>query len=264
MRLDGKTALITGGGTGIGAAIAERFIAEGAKVCITGRRQEKLEQEAARFPAGSVGICSGDVGNYEDVKRMVQATVALGGTIDILVNNAATDAPAPLAELDPKDWQRVLDVNLTGPFLLTKEVLPHMVKQGSGSIINVSSVGGLRCVPGCTAYGTTKAGLIRLTQQTALEYGPSGIRCNAICPGATRTQALLDGASAVATGFGIDTEAALAKLVSPLPLSRVSDPSEMSGVCLFLATEESAFMTGAVLVLDGGAAVVDVSFAALH
>ncbi len=263
MRLEGKTALVTGGGTGIGAAIAERFVAEGARVCITGRRQEKLEEEAGRYPAGLVTICAGDVSNHEDVKRMVEATVALGGSVDILVNNAAAEALAPIADLDPADWQRVLDVNLTGPFLLTKETLPHMMKRGSGSIINISSLGGLRCVPGCAAYGTTKAGLIRLTQQTALEYGSFAIRCNAICPGATRTQILEEAMAAIGRGFGMDAETALAKLIGPVPLQRAADPTEMAGTCVYLASDESSYMTGAVLVLDGGASIVDVSFAAL-
>ena len=132
MKLKGKTALITGGGSGIGAAITERFVAEGAKVCITGRRKEKLEQEAAAFSSKSVVTCPGDVSIYDDVKRMVAVAAAFGDRIDVLVNNAASDVMGPITELDPDDWRRVLEINLTGPFLLMRETIPHMISNGGG------------------------------------------------------------------------------------------------------------------------------------
>jgi meso-butanediol dehydrogenase/(S,S)-butanediol dehydrogenase/diacetyl reductase len=188
MKLKGKTVLITGGGTGIGAAITERFVAEGARVCITGRRGEKLEQEAAAFSGECVVTCPGDVSSHDDVKRMVAAATSLGGQIDILVNNAAIDVVGPITELELDAWRRVVEVNLTGPFLLMKETIPQMIRNGGGSIINIASIGALRCMPGAPAYGASKAGLVFLTQQAALEYGPMGIRCNVVCPGATRTE----------------------------------------------------------------------------
>jgi meso-butanediol dehydrogenase / (S,S)-butanediol dehydrogenase / diacetyl reductase len=263
MRLEGKVALVTGGGSGIGAAIAERFVAEGAKVCITGRRAEKLAQQAASFPGGSVVTCPGDVSNYDDVKRMVAATVYFGGRIDILVNNAASDVMAPITELAPEDWRKVLEINLTGPFLLMKETIPRMIQGGGGSIINISSIGALRCMPGAPAYGTSKAGLIFLTQQAALDYGPFKIRCNAVCPGATRTEMLEEAVSEIAKGMGTDVDGILAKFSSHVPLRRVSRSAEMAGVCSFLASEDSSFMTGAVLVVDGGATIVDVAGASI-
>jgi len=254
---------VTGGGTGIGAAITKRFVAEGAKVCITGRRKEKLEQQAAAFPVGSVAICPGDVSSHEDAKRMVAAALALGGGIDILVNNAASDVQAPVAELDPDDWRRILEINLTGPFLLMKETIPHMIKREGGSIINMASVGGLRCMPAAPAYGTSKAGLIYLTQQVALDYSRLGIRCNVVCPGATRTEMLEEAVSGLAKGVGTDIDGILQKFGSVVPMGRVSSPGEIAAVCAFLAGEDSSFMTGAVLVVDGGANVVDVSGAAI-
>ena len=263
MKLEGKTALVTGGGTGIGAAIAERFVAEGAKVCITGRRKEKLEQQAAAFPPGSVLACPGDVSVYDDVKRMVAATVAFGGRIDILVNNAASDVFGFITELDPDDWRRVIEINLTGPFLLMKETIPHMIKNGSGSIINISSIGALRCIPGNAPYGASKAGLIRLTQAAAQEYGPLGVRCNAVCPGATRTEILEEALSQIGEGMGTDLDGVLTRFTSHQPLRRVCAPSEMGGVCVFLASDDSSFVTGAVLVVDGGAAIVDVQGASI-
>jgi NAD(P)-dependent dehydrogenase (short-subunit alcohol dehydrogenase family) len=253
MKLKGKTALITGGGTGIGAAITERFVAEGARVCITGRRKEKLDQEASQFSRESVITCRGDVSKHDDVKRIVSTTVRFGGKIDILVNNAASDAIGRITELDPDDWRRVLEINLTGPFLLMKETIS----------INIASVGGLRCMPGAPAYGTSKAGLIFLTQQAALEYGPSKIRCNVVCPGATRTAMLEEAVSELAKGMRTDVNEILGRFASHVPLRRVSDPREMAGVCVFLASDDSSFMTGAVLVVDGGANIVDVAGASI-
>ena len=145
MRLEGKTALVTGGGTGIGAAITERFVAEGAKVCIAGRRKERLEQEAAACPAGSVLACPGDVSVYDDVKRMVASTVDFGGRIDILVNNAAADVYGVITELEPEDWQQVMNVNLYGAIRCIQAVLPRMRARGSGCIVNISSVVGRMC-----------------------------------------------------------------------------------------------------------------------
>jgi NAD(P)-dependent dehydrogenase (short-subunit alcohol dehydrogenase family) len=263
MKLKGKTALITGGGTGIGAAITERFVAEGAKVCITGRRKEKLDQEASQFSRESVITCTGDVSKHDDVKRIVSTTVTFGGKIDILVNNAASDAIGRITELDPDDWRRVLEINLTGPFLLMKETISIMIQNGGGSIINIASVGGLRCMPGAPAYGTSKAGLIFLTQQAALEYGPSKIRCNVVCPGATRTAMLEEAVSELAKGMRTDVNEILGRFASHVPLRRVSDPREMAGVCVFLASDDSSFMTGAVLVVDGGANIVDVAGASI-
>ncbi len=263
MRLEGKVALITGGGTGIGAAVAERFVAEGAKVCITGRRKEKLEQQAAGFPKGSVAICPGDVSNHEDVKRMVATTALLGDRIDILVNNAASDVMGSITELDPDAWRHVLDVNLTGPFLLMKETIPRMIESGGGCVVNIASVGGLRCMPGAPAYGASKAGLIFLTQQSALEYGRFKVRCNAVCPGATRTEMLEEAVSGIAKGMDASIDAIFQRFSSHVPLGRVSGPSEIAGACVFLASDDSSFVTGAVLVVDGGSIVVDIAGASI-
>jgi meso-butanediol dehydrogenase/(S,S)-butanediol dehydrogenase/diacetyl reductase len=259
-----KVALVTGGGTGIGAAITRRFIEEGARVCISGRRLEKLEQEARAFPRGSVTICHGDVSKIEDVRRMITSVLEIAGKIDILVNNAATDVFGSIMDLSPDDWRRVMETNLTGPFLTMKESLPHMIKNGGGSIINISSIGGLRCSPGAPAYDTSKSGLIMLSQQVALEYGPYHIRCNALCPGATKTAMLEEAVSDMAAVRGTDLQTMLSRFSSPLPLKRIAEPEEIAKVCSFLASEDSSFMTGAVLVVDGGSIIVDVSAAALN
>jgi len=257
MNLNGKVALITGGGTGIGTAIAERFVSDGAKVCITGRRKELLEKVAKSLPAGSVVICQGDVSREEDVKRMVETTVKFGGKINVLVNNAGTNHPAPIVELDPKKWQEVIDVNLTGPFLLMKAVIPHMLKEGGGSIINISSLGGMRCLPAMPAYCTSKAGLIMLTQQAALEYGRNNIRCNAVCPGGVKTEMTRKDFGQFGKMLGIEPDTFIDQIAVEIPMHRFADSSEMGGLCSYLASDDSSFMTGAVITMDGGTAVVD-------
>jgi NAD(P)-dependent dehydrogenase (short-subunit alcohol dehydrogenase family) len=263
MRLEGKVALITGGGQGIGAAIAERFVADGAKICITGRTREKLDKVAESLPAGSVTTCVGDVTSYEDAKRMVETTLAFGDKVDVLVNNAAIDPGGSVTEVDPALWRKVIDTNLTGPFLLMKAALPHMMKQGGGSIINIASLGGIRCLPAMPAYASSKAGLIMLTQQVALDYGSYKIRCNVVCPGATRTEMIEQALGSLKEKLGRDLEGVFSFVMSMVPLRRMAAPREITGICSYLASDDSTFMTGSVLVIDGGSAVVDVSGATL-
>jgi len=258
MKLQGKVALITGGGTGIGAAIAKRFVQEGAKVCITGRRKEKLEEVASGLPSDRIVICQGDVSKEGDVKRMVQCTLDFGGRIDVLVNNAGVSASGAITEITLEDWHHILDINLTGPFLTMKEVIPHMIKNGGGSIINIASVGGLRCLPAHPAYCTSKAGLIMLTQQVALDYGKYGIRCNVVCPGGVITEMTEKDFGQVADLLKMDKKEFFKFIASGLPLRRFADPSEMEGVCVFLASDDSSFATGSVILVDGGTAIVDV------
>lgn len=259
MKLEGKIALITGGGTGIGAAVAGRFVAEGASVCITGRRQEMLDQVARSLPADKVVTCAGDVSNPADAERMVATVVEFGGKLDILVNNAGMSSHGSITDLDLADWQRAIGVNLTGPFILMKASIPHMLKTGGGSIINVASLAGLRCIPGGSAYCSSKAGLIMLTQQAALDYGPFNVRCNVICPGAVQTPMLEGAMNDLKNAIKSDLKGAFTNFTMNSPLRRAAVPDEIAGVCVFLASEDSSFMTGAVLVADGGAAIVDVN-----
>jgi NAD(P)-dependent dehydrogenase (short-subunit alcohol dehydrogenase family) len=263
MKLKGKTALITGGGTGIGTAIAERFVAEGAKICISGRRQEMLDKVARSLPAGTVATCSGDVTKYEDVKRMVEKALTFGGRLDVVVNNAGIDPGGTITDVDAELWRQVIEINLTGPFLVMKAAIPHMIRGGGGSIINISSLGGLRCLPGMAAYCSSKAALIMLTKQAALDYGPFKVRCNAVCPGATRTAMLEHSLSPLAQALSTDVDGVFARISSNVPLRRVATPDEISGICSCLASDDSSFMSGSALLIDGGAAVVDVAGAAL-
>ena len=264
MSLVGKVGLITGAGSGIGAAIAKRFIADGAKICITGRRQEKLAEVAKTLPKEAVHICSGDVTKPDDVERMVGSALQISGKIDVLVNNAAIDpGGATIVDLDPELWHQVIDINLTGPMYLMKTTIPYMVKAGRGSIINIASLGGLRCLPGMPAYCTSKAGLIMLTKQVALDFGPANIRCNVVCPGGTRTEMLEQSLAPLKEVLKTDLDGVFDCISSMVPLGRTADPEEISGICSYLASDDSTFMTGSVLLLDGGAAIVDVAGAAL-
>lgn len=263
MRLEGKVALITGGGTGIGASLAERFVAEGAKVCISGRRKELLDKVAQSLPSEMVFVSQGDVTLFEECECMVKDTISFGGRIDVLINNAAIDPGGAVLDLSPEMWRQVIDINLTGPFLMTKAALKPMIDAGGGSIINISALGGLRCLPGMPAYCTSKAGLNHFTKQVALDYGPAKIRCNAVCPGGTRTEMLSEALKPVAQSMDTDVEGVFRKMSSNIPLRRIASASEISGTCVYLASEDSSYMTGAVLLLDGGAAVVDVAGAAL-
>lgn len=257
MKLDNKVALITGGGSGIGAAIAERFVSDGAQICITGRRQELLENMARSLPANKVTICAGDVGKEEDVQKMIDAAVKFGGKLDVLVNNAAITNPGPVAELDSKMWMDVLAVNLTGPFLLMKAAIPHMLKAGKGSIINISSLGGLRCLPGMPAYCSSKAGLIMLTQQAALDYGRANIRCNVVCPGGVKTDMTRKDFGQFGKMLNMDPDAFIDQIAMEIPLRRFADSTEIGGLCSYLASDDSSYMTGTAITIDGGSAIVD-------
>jgi meso-butanediol dehydrogenase / (S,S)-butanediol dehydrogenase / diacetyl reductase len=256
-RLENKVAIITGGGTGIGAGIARRFVAEGARVCIAGRRESMLRDVAASLPSGSVAICAGDVSNDADVKRIIDTALDFQGELHILVNNAAFPSHGPVGDLTPDEWRRALEVNLTGPFLTMHRAIPLMIEGGGGSIINIASVGGIMCIPAAPGYCTTKAGLIMLTKQTALDYGRKGIRCNVVCPGLVRTEMTDTGMGYVAESLGVGREDAFRLAIVDQPLGKVAIPDEIAPLCAYLASSESAFMTGSVLVIDGGISILD-------
>jgi meso-butanediol dehydrogenase/(S,S)-butanediol dehydrogenase/diacetyl reductase len=264
MSLKGKVAVITGAGTGIGAAIARRFVADGAKVCITGRRRELLEKLKASLPAGSAVVCAGDVSIFDDASRMVTTAVNFGGRLDVLVNNAGIDPPGSIVEVEPELWKKVIDTNLTGPFFTMKAAIPRIIQGGGGSVINIASLAGIRCLPAMPAYCSSKAGLIMLTQQAALDYGPSRVRCNIICPGGVKTEMLEHAMTPMAETLKTDIDGALARLTAYSPLRRIGLPGEISGICSFLAGDDSSFMTGSVVVADGGASIVDVNGAAVN
>ncbi len=264
MDLKGKVAIVTGGGTGIGEAVTRRFVELGARVCITGRRQEMLDGVAKSLPQGTIKTCSADVSYEKDVARIVETALSFGGGLHVLVNNAAMDQkPAGVVDMDVAEWRRIIDVNLTGPFLMMKASIPHMIKGASGSVVNISSLAGLRCNSEMPGYCATKGGLINLTQQAALDYGRYNVRCNVVCPGATRTAMFTGNMSQFAEMVGTDVEDIFSRFTKDVPLRRVSRPDEMAGLCAYLASDDSSFLTGAAIPVDGGAAIVDVSGAVI-
>jgi meso-butanediol dehydrogenase/(S,S)-butanediol dehydrogenase/diacetyl reductase len=258
MKLEGKVALITGGGTGIGTAITKRFVSEGAKVCISGRRKKLLDKVAESLPSGTIVTFAGDTSKEDDAKQMIATTVSFGGKIDVLVNNAGISDSTPIVDLDPEVWRKILAVNVTGPFLLMKEAIPLMIENGGGSIINIASVGGTRCLPGHPAYCTSKAALIMLSQQVALDYGPKNIRCNAVCPGGIKTAMAEKDFGQFGDMLGIERERFFEMISASLPLKRFGEPHEITGICSYLASDDSSFTTGSAILVDAGTAIVDV------
>ncbi|MDM7995047.1 MAG: SDR family oxidoreductase [Acidobacteriota bacterium] len=259
MRLKNKVALITGGATGIGAAVAEAFIREGARVCIAGRRREELEKMAGRFSCSQISVCTADVSVGADVQRIVETAAALGGKLDILVNNAAMGVPKTVVDTEMEVWQKVLDTNLTGPFLAIKYAIPHMLQAGGGSIINVASVGAIRGLPFAAAYCATKSALLGLSRQVAIDYGPQKIRSNVVLPGAFRSEMFDRRLEETAREANLSVEERLKAMAAPSPLRRIAFPSEIAGLFVYLASDESSYTTAAEFVCDAGVSALDAS-----
>jgi meso-butanediol dehydrogenase / (S,S)-butanediol dehydrogenase / diacetyl reductase len=246
MRLAGQIALVTGGGTGIGAATARRFATEGASVVITGRRRNALEVVAE---ATGATIVQGDITDERHAARAVATAVERFGGLDVVVNNAGTGG---------SDWARVIDVNLTGPRNVSETALPHLVERG-GAIVNISSVSAFVAHRDGVAYAASKAGLVMLTKSLALDYGPRGVRVNAVCPGWVRTEMGDESMDEIAAAREITRDEAYRMTSRHVPLRREGTPEEIAAACLFLASAEASFVTGTILVVDGGATAVDVA-----
>lgn len=249
MRLEGKIALITGGSTGIGAAAAERFVREGAKVAITGRNAGQLQEAADRI-AASTGLTDavfwidGDVQFARDIERVIQAVVDRWGGIDVLVCNAGICRPAAFLELTEDDWDDHMAINLKGTFLAAQAAAKIMAQQGRrGSIITMSSVNGLAAESHQAHYNTTKGGMNLLTMSMALELAPLGIRANALCPGFIETRL---------TKPLIDKPEAIGPYLQTIPMGRVGQPEDIASAAVFLASDDSSYMTGHCMVVDGG------------
>lgn len=250
-----RGAIVTGGGTGIGAAIARRLAADGFAVCITGRRREPLEKVAAE--TGALTVVA-DTGDPSDAQKAVEAATGAFGRLDLLVCNAGIGAGGTVEEQSPEEWDAVLRTNVTGAFLACRAALRELV-QTKGSIVTISSDSGLRAGPRSAAYCTAKAGLIMLTQCIALDYGPLGVRANCICPGWVRTPMADGEMDELGELKGTDREAAYELASSRVPLRRPGSPDEIAAAVAWLASEEAGFTTGAVIAIDGGNSIVDSS-----
>jgi len=253
----GRAALVTGAGSGIGAAIAAALVRAGARVCLVGRRAEALEATLASLPAESAVSCPGDVSIESDVARMVECAAGLGGDrLHILVNNAGVPINGTIETASIEEWRRALDVNLTGPMLVTRSALPAMRAAGGAAVINVSSVAALVGNPGITPYSVSKAALLALTRQCAIDFGGDGIRVNAVCPGWVRTELSELQMDMLAARRGGDREEAFRAVSAHQPIRRVADPSEVADAVVFLASDAAAYISGTVLPIDSGSSAV--------
>jgi NAD(P)-dependent dehydrogenase (short-subunit alcohol dehydrogenase family) len=254
MRLAGKRALITGGGTGIGRATAELFAREGAHVMVSGRRRAKLEETVRRVQeiGGRAAFVEGDVAQSRDAERMVAQTLATVGGLDIVVNNAGIVVRrASVTSVALEDWDRVLGIDLTGVFLVARFALMEMVRaERGGSIINVSSVSGMFGDANLAPYNAAKGGVNLLTKSMALDYASHQIRVNAVCPGMIATPM-----PQTRLRPGDDWDAVTARWGQRIPLGRVGRPEDVAHAILFLASDEAQWITGTTLVVDGGSTI---------
>lgn len=246
MRLEGKVALITGGSLGIGKAVAMRFAKEGAKVAISGREKEALEETAAliRSDSGEVLTIVADVQHKKDVDDMIDNVLENWGALDIVVNNAGICRPKPVLEITEDDWDQHMDINLKGMFLTSQRVAQGWVEEGrGGSIVNMSSVNGLQAEDNQAHYNTTKGGINLFTMSMALELAENNIRVNALCPGFIETRL---------TRPAIHNDSQIREYLKTIPMKRVGQPEDVADATLFLASDEARYMTGHCLVVDGG------------
>jgi NAD(P)-dependent dehydrogenase (short-subunit alcohol dehydrogenase family) len=247
-RLDGKTAVITGGNSGIGLAAARRFVAEGAEVFITGRRQEELDKAVEAIGAGVTAV-QGDVTNLDDLDRLFATVRAQRGGIDILFANAGLGAMAPIGAITEASFDLVFDVNVKGTLFTVQKALPLM--RPGGSIILAGSTTGSKGAPAFSVYSATKAAIRNFARSWALDLKTTGIRVNVLSPGPTATPGLLNGLARSGR-----QEALIAGLIAQTPLGRMGRPEETAAVALFLASDDSSFMTGSEVFVDGGTAQV--------
>jgi NAD(P)-dependent dehydrogenase (short-subunit alcohol dehydrogenase family) len=242
-RLRDKVAVVTGASRGIGRAIAEAFAREGATVVICGRKQDTLEAVAREIGSSIIPIAC-HVGRAEDIAKLVETSTSRFSRIDILVNNAATNvAQAPCLEVNEAQFDKMIEINLKSAFRLIGAIAPGMVQRGSGSVINIASISGLRPQRDGILYSMTKAALIMMTQSYALELGPMGVRVNAIAPGLIQTR--------LSEYYWKDEERGAAQ-IERQPIRHLGQPAEIAEVAVMLASGESSFMTGQTLVIDGG------------
>ena len=248
MRLEHKIAIVTGGGTGIGEAIAKVFAREGAKVVITGRRKDELDRVVREIEqkGGKALAVQGSVTNEQDVRKAIADTVRSFGRLDILVNNAGNVFhAAPLHEVTDEVWDETFDVFMKGTFRFIRAAIPQMLKQGGGSIVNISTVGGMKAIPGfeAHAYAAAKAGVNMLTKTVAVHYAKHNIRCNSICPAGVITPpvtVMLQDPKMKAWFEGLH------------PLGRLGQPEEVAEPAVYFASDESRWTTGSILTVDGG------------
>ena len=246
MRLQGLYCVVTGGANGIGAATVRRFAAEGAHICILDRDLSAAEALAAELGDSHLAM-ELDVRFEAGVEQVAEAVYDRWGRVDVLVNNAGSELNKTYDETTVEEWDKVLDTDLKGPWLLCKHFVPRMVERGSGSVINISSLNGLVGFPLSTAYGSAKGGLVVFTRDMAIELATSGVRINCVCPGVIETPMMERW-----TDLMPDKEEAKAMLRGVMPIGRMGTAEEVAAAILFFASEDSSLCQGAVLSVDGG------------
>ena len=246
MRLQGLYCVVTGGANGIGAATVRRFAAEGAHICILDRDLSAAEALAAELGDSHLAM-ELDVRFEAGVEQVAEAVYDRWGRVDVLVNNAGSELNKTYDETTVEEWDKVLDTDLKGPWLLCKHFVPRMVERGSGSVINISSLNGLVGFPLSTAYGSAKGGLVVFTRDMAIELATSGVRINCVCPGVIETPMMERW-----TDLMPDKEEAKAMLRGVMPIGRMGTAEEVAAAILFFASEDASLCHGAVLSVDGG------------
>ncbi len=245
--------LVTGGGTGIGAAIARRLASEGFSVCVSGRREAPLREVADEIGGLAVGA---DAADPAQARRAVEAAAERFGRLDALVCNAGTGASGTVTEQTLERFNRVIATNLTGVFLSCQAALPYLLKT-RGSVVTIGSLAGLRAGPASAAYCASKAALIMLTQCIAVDYGSRGVRANCVCPGWIGTPMADGEMDDLAQRRGTDRDGAWALAVAEVPAGRAGRPEEVADAVRWLVAPGAGYVNGAVITIDGGAAVVD-------
>lgn len=245
-RLVGKVAIVTGSSRGIGLAIARGYAREGANLTLVGRDERTLAGPAEELRSYGVRVLpvQADVSDQNDVERLVARTVDEFGRVDVLVNNAGIQYRLPSEQMDIEGWRRVIDTNLTGVFMCCQAAGRVMLRQRSGSIVNIASLSSFVGMPQRAPYGTAKTAVVGLTRVLAAEWGRRGVRVNAIAPGYILTEMTR---KAIATGM-LDPQ----EIIARTPLGRLGEPEDMVGLAIFLASDESAFLTGQTIAADGG------------
>jgi NAD(P)-dependent dehydrogenase (short-subunit alcohol dehydrogenase family) len=245
-----KVVIVTGGGGGIGRAVANRFAEAGAQVVVVGRTLSKVEDvaEEIRGHGHQAVAMSADVSSEEDVTRVIQDTRNLHGRIDVMVNNAAVCPQVRLTDMSLDQWNGVITNNLTSIFLFCRGVIPTMLEQGGGVIVNVSSVHALATLDGYSAYSASKAGIVGFTRAIALDFAKQNIRANTVLPGAVQTPMLESSVKNLTT----PRDEIMKQWDQSQPIGRVGQPDEIAAVVMFAASPENSFMTGTTLVADGG------------